>query len=72
MSSLGEELQQETSVELRSGCDGKETFSSLCGNVAWEEASKGASCCLFASEQEGRVGKMQLPNLADLNQPRLA
>jgi len=54
MSGLGEELQQETSVELRTGCDGRETFGSLCGNVAWEEARRGVSCCLFTSEQEGR------------------
>lgn len=38
----------------------------------WEEASKGGSCFSFASEQEGRAGKMQLPDLTDINQPRLA
>lgn len=42
------------------------------GSTAWKEASKALSCCLFAFEQEGRAGKMQLPHLADLNQPKLA
>lgn len=65
-------LRQETLAEMRAGCEREETVSSPCGKVAWEEAREGVSCCLFASEQEGRVGKMRAPNLADLEQPGLA
>lgn len=68
--SLGGELQEESWAEDWLGWKGD--LQLLRGSLAWEEASKGVSCCLFASEEEGRAGKTQLPDLADLDQPRLA